>query len=64
MKATKAYVGVIPEDCYHKPYMPIEELRQEMKDMTFYGYKRDGKLIGVMGIQPFSDITLINARAI
>jgi len=58
-EAAKAYDGVIPDDCYHVPYMPIEELQLEMRYMTFYGYERDSELIGVMGIQPLSDVTLI-----
>lgn len=58
-EAAKAYEGVIPEDCYHVPYMPLEELRREMAAMTFYGYERAGQLIGVMGIQPVGAVTLI-----
>ena len=30
-----------------------------MNTTTFYGYWKDNQLIGVMGIQPFSDVTLI-----
>ena len=58
-EAAKAYESIIPDDCYHVPYMPIEELQQEMKTMTFYGYKKDKRLIGVMGIQPVGEVTLI-----
>ena len=57
--AASAYKGVIPADCYHEPYMPEEELRQEMRNMTFFGWEETGKLAGVMGFQPVKDVTLI-----
>ena len=58
-ETAKAYEGVIPEDCYHEPYMPMEELLNEMKAMTFYGYEVNKELIGVMGLQPLGEVTLI-----
>ena len=58
-EAAKAYEGVIPADRYHQPYMPIDELGQEMKEMTFFGWEEDGELVGVMGFQPVKDVTLI-----
>jgi len=58
-EAARAYEGVIPEDCYHRPYMSMEELRQEMKTITFYGYWKNYELVGVMGIQTFTDVALI-----
>ncbi len=57
--AAERYRGVIPGDRYHEPYMPMEELEGEMKRMTFYGYRKDGKLLGVMGKEPVKDVTLI-----
>ncbi len=57
--AAEAYKGVIPADRYHEPYMPIEELLNEMKRMTFFGYTSDQKTIGVMGLQNVEDVTLI-----
>jgi GNAT superfamily N-acetyltransferase len=57
--AAAVYKGVIPEDCYHQPYMPLEELKSEMKKMTFYGWRGKGELIGVIGYQPIKDVTLI-----
>lgn len=57
--AATAYAGVIPSDCYHEPYMSREELEAEMAAMTFYGWEEDGELVGVMGIQPVRDVTLI-----
>ncbi len=58
-QAAKAYRGHIPDDCYHEPYMPLEEVHLEMKSMTFFGWQANGKLLGVMGLQPVKDVTLI-----
>ncbi len=58
-EAAKAYEGVIPADRYHQPYMPMDELEQEMKQMTFFGEEVNGELVGVMGFQPVKDVTLI-----
>jgi GNAT superfamily N-acetyltransferase len=57
--AAKAYRDVIPGDCYHEPYMPREELQNEMGQMAFFGWEEASKLIGVMGFQPVEDVTLI-----
>jgi len=58
-EAAKAYQGVIPADRYHQPYMPMDELKREMKQMTFFGEEINGELVGVMGFQPVRDVTLI-----
>jgi GNAT superfamily N-acetyltransferase len=58
-EAARAYEGVIPADCYHRPYMPLEELENEMQRMTFFGWEDDGTLVGVMGSEPVADISLI-----
>jgi len=58
-EAAKAYEGVIPVDCYHQPYMPMGELDQEMKRMTFFGWEVNGELVGVTGFEPIKDVTLI-----
>jgi GNAT superfamily N-acetyltransferase len=58
-EAAKAYEGVIPADCYHQPYMTMEELKQEMRRMTFFGWEADQELVGVMGFEPIKDVTLI-----
>ena len=58
-EAAKAYQGVIPADRYHQPYMPMAELKREMKQMTFFGEEINGELVGVMGFQPVRDVTLI-----
>ncbi|OPX98167.1 MAG: Acetyltransferase (GNAT) family protein [Syntrophorhabdus sp. PtaB.Bin006] len=56
---SQRYKGVIPDDCYHEPYMPMNELLGEMKRMRFYGYRKDLKLLGVMAKEPVKDVTLI-----
>ncbi|MBI4304073.1 MAG: GNAT family N-acetyltransferase [Chloroflexi bacterium] len=58
-EAGKAYEGVIPTDCYHQPYMSWDELQQEMKRVTFFGWEADGELVGVMGLEPVKDVFLI-----
>ncbi|HEU4759344.1 MAG TPA: GNAT family N-acetyltransferase [Dehalococcoidia bacterium] len=57
--AATAYQGVIPDDCYHEPYMPMDELRREAAAMTFFGLEEDRRLIGVIGYQPIQDVTLV-----
>ncbi len=58
-EAAKAYEGIIPADCYHQPYMPMDELKREMKRMTFFGWEINGELVGIMGFEPIKDVTLI-----
>ena len=58
--AAEAYKGVIPQDRWKEPYMPPVELREEMAaGVTFWGYEEGDELVGVMGIQPLQDVTLI-----
>ncbi|NLI13323.1 MAG: GNAT family N-acetyltransferase [Peptococcaceae bacterium] len=58
--AASAYQGVIPEDCFHEPYMSEDELRHEIDDgVVFWGYEDNGELVGVMGMQNVKDVTLI-----
>lgn len=58
--AAVAYKGNIPDDCWHDPYMPKEELITAMRDgVKFYGYLDKSGLVGVMGIQEKKDVTLI-----
>ncbi len=57
--AAMAYKGVIPEDRWHEPYMPHEELRHEIDaGVVFWGYEEGGELLGIMGIQDVQDVTL------
>ena len=58
--AAEAYRSVIPADCWHEPYMPMQELEAEIAaSVSFWGYEAAGKLVGVMGIQPVRDVDLI-----
>jgi hypothetical protein len=58
--AAIAYKGVIPDDRWHEPYMPLNELLSEIeKGVAFWGFEDGGGLIGVMGIQNVNDVTLI-----
>lgn len=58
--AAQAYRGVIPDDCWHEPYMSSEALMQEIDSgVNFWGYREGDELIGVMGIQQVKDVTLI-----
>jgi GNAT superfamily N-acetyltransferase len=57
--AAMRYKGIIPDDRWHEPYMPIDEVRREMKRMSFFGYMKEGELLGVVGKEPVKDTTLI-----
>jgi len=58
-EAARAYEGKIPADCYHQPYMPADELKREFRRITFYGWEENGELVGIIGIEPTGDVTLI-----
>ena len=54
------YKGIIPDNCWHEPYMPEQELVNEFNDgVRMYGYHHNNKLIGVIGIQEVKDVILI-----
>jgi len=58
--AAEAYRGVIPADRWHEPYMSADELAREIAaGVAFWGYEQNGKLAGVMGLQPVRDVDLI-----
>ena len=58
--ASLRYKGVIPNDCWHEPYMSKDELIDELNDgVRMYGYHNNNKLIGVIGIQEVKDVILI-----
>ena len=58
--STAAYKGVIPDDCWQEPYMPGEELWAEIAaGIDFWVYEVDGAILGVMGRQPLTEVTLI-----
>jgi N-acetylglutamate synthase-like GNAT family acetyltransferase len=55
-----AYKGVIPADRWHEPYMTEEQLKDQITDgVQFWAYTEDGTIIGVMGLQPKENVTLI-----
>ena len=58
-EAARVYDGVIPADCYHQPYMSENELEREMRRLTFFGWEASKELVGVIGIEPIKDVTLI-----
>ena len=54
------YKGIIPDDCWHDPYMSEQELIDEFSDgVRMYGYHHNNKLIGVIGFQKVKDVILI-----
>ncbi len=58
--AAIAYKGKIPADRWKEPYMSDQELKEEIQSgIQFYGYTANGTLVGVMGIQPVNNVTLI-----
>ena len=59
-EASLKYKGVIPEDCWHEPYMPEQELLNEFANgVRMFGYEMDNVLVGIMGIQELEEVTLI-----
>ena len=58
--ASLRYKGIIPDDCWHEPYMSQRELIDEFNDgVRMYGYHNNNTLIGVIGIQEVKDVILI-----
>jgi GNAT superfamily N-acetyltransferase len=51
---------VIPDDCWHEPYMSADELAGEIDaGVEFWGWEDGDELVGVMGIQDVGDVDLI-----
>ena len=58
--ASLKYKGIIPNDCWHEPYMTKQKLISEFTNgVRMFGYNKDNTLVGVMGIQELKDVTLI-----
>lgn len=58
--AAAKYKGIIPNECWHEPYMSQQELTSQLEDgIKMFGYIKNDELIGVMGIQELQDVTLI-----
>ena len=59
-EASLKYKGIIPDDCWHEPYMSEQELISEFNDgVRMYGYHDNNTLIGVIGVQKVKDVILI-----
>jgi N-acetylglutamate synthase-like GNAT family acetyltransferase len=59
-EAAHAYRGVIPADRWRDPYMPADELREQIADgVLFWVAEEDGRLSGVMGIQDKREVALV-----
>ena len=58
--ASIAYKNVIPADRWKEPYMPMDELKEQIEDgVVFYCYEESNEILGVMGIQDKEDVKLI-----
>ena len=58
--ASLRYKGIIPDNCWHEPYMSEQELVEEFSNgVRIYGYHYNNTLIGVIGIQVVKDAILI-----
>ena len=58
--ASLRYKGIIPDNCWHEPYMSEQELIDEFSDgVRMFGCHQDNKLIAVIGFQEKKDVTLI-----
>ena len=59
--AATAHRGIIPDDCWHEPYMGRSELFAEVAaGIEFWCYEeQNAALVGVMGVQDVGDVTLI-----
>ena len=58
--ASLKYKGVIPDDCWHEPYMSEQELIDEFNNKVhMFGYHKNNKLVGVIGVQEVKDVILI-----
>ena len=54
------YKDIIPDNCWHEPYMSEQELIDEFSDgVRMFGYHHNNTLIGVIGIQEKKNVTLI-----
>lgn len=58
--AAAAYRGVIPPDCWHEPYMPLDDLVREIDDdVRFWLLEQAGRVVAAMGLQLVGDVALI-----
>jgi GNAT superfamily N-acetyltransferase len=58
--AAIAYRGAIPSDRWKEPYMPMNELREEIEaGVVFWGMFEEAGLEAVMGLQHVADVALV-----
>ena len=58
--AALKYKGIIPNKCWHDPYMSKQKLINEFSNkVRMFGYSHNNKLIGVIGVQKVQDVVLI-----
>ena len=58
--AARRYKSIIPDNCWHEPYMSEQELINEFSDgVHVYGYQYNNKLVGAIGIQEVKNVILI-----
>lgn len=58
--SASAYKGHIPDDVWHEPYMPLDELEGEIAaGVRFFKLVEGGAILGIMGIQDVGEVTLI-----
>ena len=58
--ASLRYKGIVPDNCWHEPYMSEQKMIDEFSDgVHMFGYHHNNKLIGVIGIQKVKDVILI-----
>ena len=58
--ASLRYKDIVPDNCWHEPYMSEQELINEFSNkVRIFGYHHDNTLIGVIGIQEVKDVILI-----
>ena len=58
-EAAAAYDGVVPADCYDEPYMDRETLAGEFEEMRMAGAWKEGRLVGIVGMQDVADVSLV-----
>ena len=58
--ASLRYKGIIPDICWHEPYMSKKELKDEFcNGIRMFGFNYYNKLIGVIGVQEIKNVVLI-----
>ena len=58
--AAQVYRRIIPDDCWHEPYMSVQDLNQELENgVVFSGITQEGRLVAVMGFQARGPVELI-----